>query len=253
MTTTGTANEPRLRHQQHVDADHRRAEGQPEIAEHVERDLPLALAGEIDGEARRHAPGDAAAVGEERPLVDRPRIVRRPSSRCRRVRRRAGCRAGVRSVGQHVDHHVGRRPAGGLGKHVGHALEILVVDHLVDAGRLPSAQFGQRNQLAAAALDLHLRQVGRAGPPLDGHPQLDPQRIALGVAPHHADRAALQHRLKRGGDLLGGDAAQGGLLLVGDEGRASAAAASRTSSTSTTPGSTASRARTVSAASSRSS
>ena len=58
----------------------------------------------------------------------------------------------LRPVGQHVDDHVGRRAAGGLGEHVGHALQVLVVDHLVDAGRLPAAQFGQRNQLAGCCL-----------------------------------------------------------------------------------------------------
>ena len=105
-------------------------------------------------------------------------------------------------VGQHVHDHVGRRPTGGLGKHIGHALQVLVVDHLVDAGRLPSAQLGQRNQLTGAAFDVNLRQIGRAGPPIDGKPQLDAQRIALGLAPHQPDRAASQQRLQRAGDLL---------------------------------------------------
>ena len=59
---------PRLSHQQHVNGNHRRAEGQPEVAEHVQRDFPLALAGKIHGEARRHAPRETAAVGEERPF-----------------------------------------------------------------------------------------------------------------------------------------------------------------------------------------
>ena len=51
-----------LGHQQDVNPDHGRTEGQTQIAEYVERDLPLPLAGKVHLEARRQTPGDATAV-----------------------------------------------------------------------------------------------------------------------------------------------------------------------------------------------
>ena len=103
----------------------------------------------------------------------------------------------IHLVDLHVHHHVGRRPAGGFGEHIGHALQILVVDHLIDAGRLPSSKLGQRNQLAAVALDLDLRQIGRTGPLGFGHAQLDPQadcvRCRCGSGP---PSLAFQHGLQ---------------------------------------------------------
>ena len=110
------------------------------------------------------------------------------------------------AVRHYIDNHVRRRPAGGLGEDVGDAMQVLVVDHLVDAALFPMTQLGQRHELAAASLDLDSLQFGGAAAEFDRHAQLDPQRVALGVALHQAGRASLQRRLQRAGDLLSGDA-----------------------------------------------
>ena len=186
-------NEPHLGHQQNVDRDHRRAEGQSQVAEYVERDLPLSLAGKGHVKAGRHAPGDVAAVGEEGSIVDGAGRARGHPAVANPLDLFPGG-GGLRLVGKDVHHDVGRRAAGSFGKDIGHALEILVVDHLINPCRFPLPQFGQGNKLAGAAFHVDLRQVRRAGAAIDGKPQFDAQRVALGLAPHQAHRAAIQER-----------------------------------------------------------
>ena len=97
--------------------DHRGAEGQAQVAEHVQRDLPLAFAGEVHGEAGGQAPGDAAAVGEERPLGRRARASRRrrsqplPTRLDRAVRAEPGGVAGRLSASTSTTTSAGGRPA----------------------------------------------------------------------------------------------------------------------------------------------
>ena len=99
------ANEPGLVDQQAVDAEQRGAEGEAEIAEHVERDLPLALAGPAHA---AYPSGSAQAMPpplrDEGPLPERTRLGRRR-------RRVTGSERGRRHPGRlHVERPP--RPAG---------------------------------------------------------------------------------------------------------------------------------------------
>ena len=153
------------------------------------------------------------------------------------------------SIGQDIDDHVGRRAAGRLGEHIGHALQVLVVDHLVAREPCPIAQFGQRDELPGAALDLDAAPDRRRS---CADRRADAVRSAADCAPC---RCAPGPPCRRRAAL----AACAAICSVVMPFRAAfslsvtkmifCCGASRTWSTSTTPGSTASRARTVSAAS----
>ena len=69
----------------------------------------------------------------------------------------------IDAVGHDVDDALCRRPASRLPKDIHNSLQVLVIDRLVDARRLPAAQLGERHKLAAGPFHLHAGKVVDAG------------------------------------------------------------------------------------------
>ena len=105
--------------------------------------------------------------------------------------------------------------------------------------------------MAFVPFDSH-RQVGGTGPLVHGHAQLDPQRISLGIIPHQTHRRSTEDGLECTGDLVSRTSAERGFLRIRDEGQLFLRCLASVVDVDDAR-STASRARTVSAASNRSS
>jgi hypothetical protein len=58
---------------QNIDGHQGGSEGQSQVPEHVQSDVPLSFTSEIDVDAVRHVPGNVTAIVEERPSGKRSR------------------------------------------------------------------------------------------------------------------------------------------------------------------------------------
>ena len=158
----------RLKHEDHEDPQQGGGEGQSQVAKHVQRDLPFALAGPLDLVAGGNRPGVAAAGREPGAVLHGPHAWRDPQPRTR---------GPVCAIELHVHDRVGRWAAGHFAEHVHHAAQILVVDRPVFPLLDEAAKRAQLDDLAGCALDVQLAQVVDRRALRPGQAQFDPQRI----------------------------------------------------------------------------
>ena len=151
---------PRLVDEEQVDSEHGRPEGDAEVAEDVQRDLPLALSRPDRAGSGRQPPGLAAAVREVAALREGPRLG------CAFCSRR---RLSLAEIGADVHDGLGGRATHGLRVHVGHPLEVLVVDGLLGGKRLQPPQLTCAHQRYGGVYQpAPLPHLGDAGPSLEG-------------------------------------------------------------------------------------
>ena len=165
--------------QQNVDRQQRGGERDAQVAEDVHGDLPFAFAFPVRTDARGQ---------------------------------------GILFQGRLEIQHGVRGPAPGHFRGDVHdALQVFVEDGLVDDVFLEAAEFAELHALAHAALDQQGLQAVGVGPLVARHAQHDRQFVLLGRNMDRARRHAAERDAQRVDDVLGGDAAQAGLLAIDPE------------------------------------